>query len=586
MDKSIHQQPAADARPDRPDPGSTSSTPSAGPRDAKPRTNLVVLFGSAATVLGIAIVSLVAPEWASTVTSTVVAWVSDAFGWWYFALIAAMLVVVIVICFSRYGNYRLGPDDSRPDYNLFTWTAMLFAAGIGTDVIFYSVAEPVAQYLHPPAGEGGTPEAAREAVTWMLFHYGLSGWALYALIGMALGFFAFRRGLPLAIRSALYPIFGKRIQGRTGDTVDIATVVGTIFGVATSLGIGIALLSVGFSRWLGVSTGTSLQIALIVASVVLATTSAVSGVDKGIRRLSELNVLLSVSLLGYILISGDSAFLFNALVMNLGDYLSQLPGMSFDTLAYRQAEGATLAGDPDTTVTAWMNLWTLFFWAWWIAWAPFVGMFLARISRGRTIRQFILGVMSIPFVYILLWGSVIGNSAIRTVRNGDETLGENTYADPASGFYDFIEQYAGAGILIALVTITGFLFYVTSADSGALVTGNLTSKLPHPMADCAVPVRIFWSVTIGLLTFAMLTVGGENWLVQLTNITVIMSLPFSFVLALIAVGLIKAFRQEARDREAKRAAQELARGPGSGDGAAAVNSGEASAADPAVSQEG
>lgn len=523
-------------------------------REGKPELNRFVFFGAAAIVLVIAVLSLIAPDGAYQVTSDVVAWVSEYFGWWYFALTAALIAFVLFICLSRYGTYRLGPEESRPDYNMFTWTAMLFAAGIGTDLIFYSVSEPVSQYLHPPTEKGGTAAAAQDAVTWTLFHYGISGWAMYAVMGMALGFFAFRHGMPLSIRSALFPIIGKRIHGRAGDAVDLAAVIGTIFGIATSLGIGIALLSVGFSQWLGIEQGRGMQIGLIVVSVLLATTSAVSGVDKGIRRISELNVLLSVGLAIYVLLADDTAFLLNSLVQNLGDYLTHLPGLSFDTMPYLEAEGAHISGDPATTLTAWKGLWTLFFWAWWVAWSPFVGLFLARISRGRTIRQFLVGVLMIPFSFILLWVSIFGNSAIAAIRGGNEKLGTTTYGDPAAGFYEFLHQYSGAGVLVALVTITGFLFYVTSADSGALVMGNFTSRLPHPMADCAVPVRIFWSAAIGVLTFAMLVAGGANWLTQLTNVTVIMGLPFSFVLALVAVGLFKALRLEVLKTESLRVA--------------------------------
>ncbi|WP_084653256.1 choline BCCT transporter BetT [Nocardioides insulae] len=520
--------------------------------DARAVLNVPVFVGAAALVAVVAVVSLIAPDWAYDLTSTVVTWISSYFGWWYFALAAVLIVFVVVVCLSKYGRYRLGPEESRPEFNLFTWTAMLFAAGIGADVMFYSVAEPVAQYLHPPDAQGGNPEAAREAVTWTLFHYGISGWAMYAVLGMALGYFAFRHGLPLSIRSALYPIFGRRIHGAVGDAVDLAAVIGTIFGIATSLGISIALLNVGLNVMFDIPVGRGAQVGLIVAAVVLGTASAVSGVDKGIRRLSELNVLLSVALMLFILFADNTSFLLNSLVMNLGDYASRLPGMSLDTMAYLDAEGATVSGDPATTVTAWKGLWTLFFWAWWVAWSPFVGLFLARISRGRTIRQFLVGVMMIPFGFILLWVSIFGNSAIREIRGGNAEFGELTYGDGAVGFYTFLDQYSGAGLIIAVATLTGFLYYVTSADSGALVMGNFTSRLPHPMADCTIPVRIFWSLAIGVLTLAMLVAGGENWLTQLTNITVIMGLPFSFVLALVAIGLYRALRLEGLKTESLR----------------------------------
>lgn len=502
----------------------------------KPELNKTVFFGSAGVVVAFTLFTLLAPDTAGAAIGHVVGWISTYFGWWYFALAAALIAFVLFICLSRYGRVRLGPEESRPEYSMFTWTAMLFAAGIGADLMFYSVAEPVSQYLTPPTGEGGTIAAAEQAVGWTLFHYGLSGWAMYAVMGMALGYFSFRHGLPLSIRSALYPIFGKRVHGRLGDGIDMAAVLGTIFGIATSLGISIALLNAGLNVLFDIPEGRAAQVGLVVVAVLLGTISAVSGVDKGIRRLSELNVLLSLALMLYVLFSDNTAFLLNSLVMNLGDYLVHLPGMSFDTMPYDTVE------NPDVGV--WKNLWTLFFWAWWVAWSPFVGLFLARISRGRTIRQFLVGVMMIPFGFILLWVSIFGNSALGRIRGGDAEFGELTSANYAQGFYAFLDNYPGAIALVALATMTGFLYYVTSADSGALVMGNFTSRLPHPMADCSIPVRIFWSVAIGALTLALMFAGGDAWLTTLTNATIIMGLPFSVVLALVAVGLHRSLRLE------------------------------------------
>ncbi len=508
------------------------------PSELKPSgVNWFVFVGSAGVVALITIFTLIAPEAMSAGLNQLVAWITAAFGWWYFLLAAALVFFVLFICLSRYGRYRLGPEESRPEYGMFTWTAMLFAAGIGADLMFYSVAEPVAQYLAPPTSQGETIEAAREAVTWTLFHYGISGWAMYAVMGMALGYFSFRHGLPLSIRSALYPIFGKRLKGRLGDSIDLAAVLGTIFGIATSLGISIALLNVGLSHMFGIAEGRGAQVGLVVVSVMLGTISAVSGVDKGIRRLSELNVLLSVALMLYVLIFDKTGFLLNALVMNVGDFLTGYPALSMNTMAYEQLAN----GD----VTAWKSLWTLFFWAWWVAWAPFVGLFLARISRGRTIRQFVVGVLAIPFSFILMWVSIFGNSAISRIRGGDAEFGQTTANRFEQGFYVFLEGYPAAGIVVAVATLTGFLYYVTSADSGALVLGNFTSRLSHPMADCSITLRIFWSVAIGLLTIAMMFAGGENWLSILTGATIVMGLPFSIVISLVAIGLFKSLRREA-----------------------------------------
>lgn len=502
-----------------------------------PTVNWFVFLGSSAIVVVFTALALIWPDRTGEILGDIVSWVSTNFGWWYFALASALIVFVLYVCLSRFGKLRLGPEESRPEYSMFTWTSMLFAAGIGADLMFYSVAAPVAHYMAPPDSEGQTVAAAEQAVTWTLFHYGITGWAMYAVMGMALGYFAFRRGMPLAIRSALYPIFGRRVHGRFGDGIDLAAVLGTIFGIATSLGISIALLSVGLHEMFGFEEGRGVQVGLIVASVCLGTVSAVSGVDKGVRRLSELNVLLSVALMLFILFAGETAFLLNATVLNLGEFMTNLTGLSFDTMAYQELE------NPET-ISAWKNLWTLFFWAWWVAWAPFVGIFLARISRGRTIRQFLVGVLTIPFSFVMLWVAIFGNSAIERIRGGDVAFGEVTAGRFEVGFYEFLADYPAATLVIAIATATGFLYYVTSADSGALVLGNFCSRLPHPLADCRSPMRIYWSVAIGVLTIAMIFAGGENWLATLSGATIIMGLPFSVVLALVAIGLYKALRQE------------------------------------------
>ncbi|GAB3128291.1 choline BCCT transporter BetT [Tsukamurella serpentis] len=524
--------------------------------------NRRVFFAAAGSVLAFAVWALVSPGTAERTISAVVDFITTWFGWWYFLLATSIVGVVVFIGLSRYGRYRLGPEESRPEYSLFTWTAMLFAAGIGIDLMFFSVAEPVSHYLQPPVGAGENDLAAREAVTWTVFHYGITGWAMYALMGAALAYFAFRHNLPLTIRAALYPILGKRVHGRFGDVVDVAAVLGTIFGIATSLGIGIVQLNYGLHELFGIPQGKAAQIGLIVLSVVVATISATTGVDKGIRRLSELNVILAILLLLYILVAGRADFLLNALVQNTGDYASTFLDRTMNTFAWEQGDPGATGSDPG----AWLDAWTLFFWAWWVAWAPFVGLFLARISRGRTLRQFVFGVLTVPFGFILVWISVFGNSALEVAR-GDKRFAEATASTPEVGFYSLLEKYPGAPLLLAIATITGLLFYVTSADSGSLVMGNFTSRLADPMADCARSTRIFWSFAIGLLTLAMLFAGSEGSIVTLQKATIIMGLPFSFVLALVGASLLRALHTESYKIDSYRAAlpKSLAAGRGSGE---------------------
>jgi choline/glycine/proline betaine transport protein len=498
------------------------------PSGQRNRINPVVFFGSSLLILALSIWAIITPDGAADAIGTVVGWISRWFGWYYFLAATLFLIFVVSIAASRYGKVKLGPQNSTPDYSLFAWGAMLFAAGIGIDLIFFSVAEPVTQYLAPPTGAPETVEAARQAIVWTLFHYGITGWAMYALMGMALGYFSFRYRLPLSIRSALYPIFGQRIHGRIGDSVDIAAVIGTIFGIAVSLGIGVIQLNFGLNFLFDVPVGTAAQIGLISVAVVMATASAVAGIDKGIRRLSELNVVLAIVLMLYVMIHQGPIKLLNRLVLNVGDYVSRFPGMTLNTFAY----------DPPAE---WLNDWTLFFWAWWIAWAPFVGLFLARISRGRTIRQFVSATLVIPFLFTLTFLSVFGNAALSIVRGGNAEFGRIAMNAPEQGFYALLAQYPGVTFSAGLATFVGLLFYVTSADSGALVMGNFTSRLASPTTDASRWVRIFWGGATGLLTLAMLLVGGLD---ALTSATIIMGLPFSFVMFLVMWGLYKALRVE------------------------------------------
>jgi choline/glycine/proline betaine transport protein len=484
-------------------------------------------------VIGVTVMALWAIVWPSQAENaifTVVDKVTTGFGWFYILLATAILVFVLYLGASRHGHVRLGPDHSRPEFSTFAWASMLFAAGIGTDVMFYSVVEPVTQYMAPPAGDPETVAAAREATVWTLFHYGVTGWAMYALMGLALAYFAYRQNLPLAVRSALHPVFGKRIDGPLGHAVDTAAVLGTVFGVATSLGIGVVFLNVGLNVLFDVPVGTGAQIALAGLAVTMAAVSATTGVDKGIRLLSQLNVLLALALAFWVLVTGRTTFILNAVVTNVGDFVRTFPAKTMETFAF-------------VDNAEWLSLWTLFFWAWWIAWASFVGLFLARISRGRTIRQFVAGTMVIPFSYIVMWISIFGNAAIDRVRSGDADFAEAAQEFDGSGFFTLLQGYPAADAVIAVAFFVGLLFYVTSADSGALVMANLCSQLRTVQEDGAAWMRIVWAAVTGLLTIAMLLVGG---ILALQYATIIFAVPFAIVLVLVMWGLHKALRVEAR----------------------------------------
>jgi len=505
------------------EPGQAPETRWGGPSARWP-----VFLPSVIVITAVAVWAIVVPKQAESVIGSVVGQVTTGFGWFYVLLATVILGFVLYLGISRYGQIRLGPDHSRPEFSTFAWASMLFAAGIGTDVMFFSVVEPVTQYVAPPTGTPESVTAAREATVWTLFHYGITGWAMYALMGLALAYFAYRRHLPLAVHSALHPIFGDRINGPLGHAVDTAAVLGTVFGVATSLGIGVVFLNIGLNVLFGVGIGLGVQISLAALAVTMAAISATTGVDKGIRILSQLNVLLAVALAGWVLLTGKTTFLLNAIVMNVGDFARTFPAKTMETFAFVDND-------------EWMSLWTLFFWAWWIAWASFVGMFLARISRGRTIRQFVAGAMIIPFSYIVMWISIFGNAAIDRVRGGDKEFAElaQDYEGPA--FYSLLQDYPASGVVITVAFVVGLLFYVTSADSGALVMGNLSSRLRSVQDDAAPWMRIVWAAVTGLLTIAVLAVGG---IYTLQYATIIFAVPFAFVLILVMWGLMKALRVE------------------------------------------
>lgn len=507
-----------------------------------PKVNWPVFTVSAIGVVALAVWAFFGRGSAERALVGITTWISVNLGWFYILTATAAVVFVIIIALARTGRVRLGPDHSRPQFGLFSWSAMLFAAGIGVDLLFFAVAEPLTQYYGPPQGPGETREAAENAVVYALFHYGITGWALYALLGMAFGYYAYRLNMPLAIRSALYPLIGKRIHGPIGHAVDIAATLGTIFGIAASLGIGVVQLNYGLKLMFGWSEGPTAQAALVIVSVLVATASAVSGVDRGIKALSELNVILAMVFMFFIVFTGRTGFLFDALMMNVGDYADKFVGWTMNTYAFSE--------QPEHT-QEWLQTWTLFFWAWWVAWAPFVGLFLARISRGRTLRQFVFGTLTIPFLFILLWMSFFGNSALDRVRHGDEAFGRMAIDQPQRGFYDLLQSYPGAPILVALATFIGLLLYITSADSGALIMSNFTSKIKDARQDGPRWSRIFWSATVGILTLVMLQINGVT---TVQSATIVMGLPFTVVIYLIMFSLWKSLRLEAYQKEARSVA--------------------------------
>jgi choline/glycine/proline betaine transport protein len=514
--------------------GDLSKGPEELLEDRTSRINWRVLVASSVMILAFSIWAILMPEDARATMKAAVVWIARSLGWYYVLTVTLVIGFVLWVAISKEGGVRLGPDHSRPQYNLATWVAMLFAAGVGIDMLFYSVTGPVVQYLDPPSGEGGTSAALQDAVVWTMFHYGIAGWSMYALLGMAMGYFAYRWGMPLSIRAALYPLLGKRVRGRLGDGISIIALVGTVFGVATSMGIGVVLLNVGFSLIFGLEQGLPLQIALVVGAVILTVVATTSGVDRGIRWISELNLWSAVAMMVYILATGQTAFLLNALVENIGRFLVTLPARTLQTFAY-EPDGAE-----------WMGGWTLFFWAFWLAWGPFVGVFLARISRGRTLREFVIAAITAPVLCDFIIVSLFGNSALYQVLQGDTAFAELAVQSPERGWYALLAMFPGAMFLIGLATLSGLLFYITSANSGAIVTANFSASIPDPSQDGPKWLRVFWAVITAILTVAMLLAGGVT---TMEYATLIFALPVTIIAYLVMASFYKVLRMERAERE-------------------------------------
>lgn len=500
-----------------------AARPAASPRM---QVNPPVFFISAVLILGFVLFGALFPEQAGGVFDTVQARIVHDFGWFYILAVALFLIFTIFLMLSRYGDVKLGPDESEPDYSYLSWFAMLFSAGMGIGLLFFGVAEPIQHYSKPPVGEGSTIEAAREAMVLTFFHWGLHAWAIYIVVGLALAYFAFRRGLPLTLRSGLFPLIGKRIHGPIGHAIDIFAVLGTMFGVATSLGFGVLQVNAGFAHLFGLPVNTTVQVILIAIITGMATLSAGTGLDKGVKRLSELNILLAIALLVFVLFAGSTVFLLQAYVQNIGAYLGAVVQRTFRMYAY----------EPN----AWLGDWTLFYWGWWISWSPFVGMFIARISRGRTIREFVTGVLLVPVLFTFLWMTVFGNTAIALDLSGAAPVVQTVADNLPVALFEVLEQLPFSTVASGLATLLVITFFVTSADSGALVIDMITSgAAPNP------PVwqRIFWAVCAGVVAAVLLLAGG---LKALQTAALASALPFAIVMLFICYGLLRALQTEVK----------------------------------------
>ncbi|WP_201594320.1 BCCT family transporter [Psychrobacter vallis] len=494
-----------------------------------PRVSKPVFITSSLLILGFIIFGAFFTETAGTLFSFLQDFITDKFGWLFIILVNMALALCIYLATSRYGDIRLGNQTERPQYNLFSWIGMLFSAGIGIGLVYWGTAEPLYHFMAPPMGDAETVAAAKQAMNLSFMHWGLHAWAVYTVVALSLAYFHFRRGLPLSIRSTLYPLIGKRIYGRWGHTVDILAVFGTMFGVVTSLGLGVMQINSGLEKLFGISNSLTVQFALIAFITALAAASVMMGLDKGIKRLSDINIGFTIVLLAFMVVLGPTLFIFDSFIENIGNYLTVIVSLG--------TWGESYSG------TDWQSGWTIFYWAWWVSWAPFVGIFIARISRGRTIREFTLGVLLIPMLILFFWFTTFGGVAIHmelasAVTGISPGLVEAVQADTGSAIFKLVEYYPLAKPITLLIVVMIMLWFVTSSDSASFVIDMLTAG-----GDTNPPKiqRLFWATTEGVIAAILLAAGGLS---ALQAAAIVAGLPFALVIFVMMYALLRGLSRD------------------------------------------
>ena len=488
-----------------------------------------VFFISAGLILFFVIITLLFQAHMEAVFLQMQTAISDYAGFLFIWTVNIVLVFILALLIGRFGDIRLGGPDARPEFSTLGWFSMLFSAGMGIGLLFYGVAEPIFHYAANPHVEEGTVESARVAMDITFLHWGLHPWAIYCLVGLSLAFFSFNKGLPLSIRTAFYPLFGERIFGWTGHVIDILATVATLFGVATSLGLGVQQVNAGLDHLLGIGQSTTIQVFLIGGITLIATWSVVMGLDKGIRRLSEINISIAGLLALFVLLVGPTLFVLDALLENIGYYLQYLPQLSTWNETYEQTE--------------WQHGWTIFYWSWWIAWSPFVGMFIARVSHGRTIRQFILGVLLVPTFITFIWITIFGNTALFIEMFGGGGISRVVQDNIPVSLFVLLGNFPLSTLTSTLAIIVIVTFFVTSSDSGSMVIDIITSGgNPNP----PVLSRLFWAIMEGLVAAVLLIGGG---LVALQTATITTGLPFSIIILGMCFALYRGLSEYAAPQE-------------------------------------
>lgn len=456
--------------------------------------------------------------------------ISSNVGWFYILLLNGLLLFAIYLGFGKFKHVRIGGKTAKPDFSLKAWFAMLFSAGMGIGLLFWSVAEPISHFNHNPfiSDTSNAVEKAKSAMSLTFLHWGVHVWALYAVIGLALAYFTFNRKLPLTIRSLFQPILGKAIYGKWGDLIDVVSVVATLFGLATSLGLGVQQVNSGLTYLFGIENSVYVQVVLIIIITAAATMSLVFGLDKGIKIVSEWNMRFAVVLLLFMIIAGPTIFILKSFIQNIGEYSFVFFEQSTWTEAYKSV----------VNKESWQSTWTIFYWGWWISWSPFVGVFIARISKGRTFKEFILGVLLVPTLLTFLWMTVFGGSAIYQELIGNHSISEAVNNNISTSIFYLLEQYPLASISSGLAIILVVGFFITSSDSGSFVVDTLTSGGRH---DAPKGQKIFWASMEGTIAGVLLIGGG---LVALQTASLLIALPFAILIIFICYSFYKALSED------------------------------------------
>ncbi|HZF82306.1 MAG TPA: BCCT family transporter [Burkholderiaceae bacterium] len=501
------------------------------------------LIVSAGLILAIVVWGVIAPDHLGAIFDGALAIIIRNFGWFYLWVVLGLVVLALVLAFGRYGRLKLGAEDEEPEFSLGSWFAMLFAAGMGIGLVFWGVAEPVSHYGTPPPGiVPNTPEAANAAMRYSFFHWGLHPWAVYSIVALAIAFFQFRRGGSALVSTAVQALPWAPVR-RLGPVVNVLAVIATAFGVAASLGMGALQINSGLSAVIGVPVSEKMQLLIIAVTTVLFVGSAVSGVDRGIKLLSNFNLILAALLALAVFVLGPTVAIIDTFTSTLGSYASEFVRMSLRMTPFRDS--------------SWVGTWTIFYWAWWVSWSPFVGLFIARVSRGRTVREFILGTVAAPTIAAFLWFSVFGGTALNLEIMQHMPIAQAVKADVSTALFSMFGQLPLGTLMSGIATVLVVVFFVTSGDSAVLVLGTMSTG---GRQDPGARVKIAWGLLIAGVAASLLMAGG---LKSVQTATIVFALPFTVVILLMAVALWRGLREdheeeERRERALRRRIRELA----------------------------